>query len=367
MLLVRYRKASAPPIRHLLAWPAVLLIAINLYLGLGFDSLQSTTAAIGPLLLLTLWFIIEEAVVVWYLGLTRGRLLIANLFFVTAATLFVFIGNPSGTSNAAMFASNLALLLFALVIAAYLAVFEACQITGRLARQEFRSGHDDVLIIDISNDSLTRSYYLASLSALGIAALLVPLFYTFTNSGLFFMVLFAVHVLVSLWWWTQQSATVGQLRARNWLVWKATFAASLLCAIALDWRIRPVQSTTLLRDSAPNVLFTVTFVLLTLVVFPRLRESEKWQSRTYDLVGMSRVVSERMNVLRLLAGSSYLTMISLYIFQRTVLPPTSPAFFKADPGVAAYAVFVVVALIAEVIHSDRRRRLRQSKNNEANH
>ncbi len=353
VLFWKFRDRPDPPIRHVLAWPAALFVGTNLYIGLSLNTLHHSLAPLWPLCVLMATFATSEVVTRssdWRLRL--------NIFVAGAGLLLVIVSRAFHVDWLRPHADNVSSLIFAIAIAGYLAVFEAWQITGRLAANEFLEDKAG-LITECARTSHSRRYYVATLSVLTLTAWIVPAFYTFSERGLWFVALFAIHVLTALWWWTQQAATVQKLRGRShyeWLFWKLAFSGILLGCVFVDWRFQYPLTDPWLRDNVSAAILTACAVGLGLVVYPRLRDSPGWKSRTLDIAGADRVFSERMNALRVLSGLSYISMLVLFVVQRTILSPDSPTYFKSDPGFMAYLAFVIVALIVEGLNSDRERK-----------
>jgi len=353
ILFWKFRNRSDPPIRHVLAWPAALFVGTNLYMGLSLNTLHNSLTPLWPLCVLMATFATSELVTRssdWRLGL--------NIFVAGIGLTLVIVSRAFHLDWLSPHADNVSSLIFAIAVAGYLAVFEAWQITGRLVASEFPEDKAG-LITDCAKTSYSRRYYVATLSVLTLTAWIVPAFYTFSERGLWFVALFAIHVLIALWWWTQRAATVAALRARSphqWLVWKIVFSAVLLGCVFVDWRFQYPLTNPWLRDNVSAGILTACAAALALVVYPRLRDSPGWKSRTLDIDGADRVFSERMNALRVLGGLSYISMFVLFIVQRTILTPESATYIKSDPGFVAYFAFVVVALIVEGLNSDRDRK-----------
>jgi hypothetical protein len=347
-LLRNYRQSDHPPIRHLLVGPALLIIAMNLYIGLALAPIRSSFSPLYPLLVLIAWLLSSEVLVRRFVitGIDQVRV---NFCAVGAAAGVALVSRVGGQPTLfSTFGQHLALLLFSIAVSAYLAVFEAWQLTARLAKKEF-SGRDKSERFADDQSSTTAKYYVASLSALVSATWLVLIFFGFTDAGFVFVALFVTHAMYSFWWWRRKIVRPTDLISGRWLARKVVMAGALLSCILLDSRLTGLREFPELPDAAPWPIATVSGVMCVFVM-NKLVQNGKWKARNNDISGWAAAVAEPKNALRLLSLLSWIGVLVLWGF-RLRLAGTLRAF-QVNAGMLAFLTFTGVAFLVEILGSD---------------
>lgn len=343
-LIGRMRYQPEPLMRHLLIWPAVLSVAAMLFVGMYLNTLQTSLAPGVPVSALLLFIAVVST-----LGCSKRQLFLATAGVVFVTTVVLALPPrvvPSALTDVIPLFGRL---LFALAVAAYLAVFESWRITSLTAQREGQALLMSALITDQAQPKSPRSYYVASLMALTIATWAVPLFYVFSDVGTLFIVVFAFHALAAFGWWTGRGVTPEQLQQNNWILAKNTFGFAFLGILVVDANMRRNPDAHLLPQFMYWGIPALELALVNKFLVDPLRSDENWKgARVLDSEGLALVFSRRMNAVRLLGLLSWFGSLALVLAQHLSMQPGSLAVHKIDIAILVYGSFIAVALVAEL-------------------
>ncbi|MEQ1758247.1 MAG: UbiA family prenyltransferase [Vicinamibacterales bacterium] len=343
-LLWRYRSEDQPHLRHLLAWPAVLIIANNLQIGIVLGSGSDASRLTMGLLVLIGWFLISEL-----RRLSRRPLVWWSLGALLVAAMIVFASRFRRFEDLAPVGLTLGPVLFTIALAAYLSVSEAFQLTARLAQQEFRTSNAVIPFLRVATWSRTRNFYLATLAVLVFATWLVPLFYSATDGGVVFLLCFAAHALCYLWWWKRRIATPSSLIGRRWWLIKTTFAGTVLGAIYFDWQFHVVDG--FVMNTSFRTFLAGLSTTLALVVGARLRSTEQFEAwtRAQTFETTRELIARRLNAARLLVLACWLGGAMVMYGLGFAFPEGSSNRLRMDAGLAVYTLIILVIFVVDFV------------------
>jgi geranylgeranylglycerol-phosphate geranylgeranyltransferase len=217
---VRLAEREPASIRHRLVWPVIFSIAVPLYSGVIFSEKRYD-----------LFIFVSPACLVFFFfatfRLSRRVFVISSIAPLVLILIFSVIGYPNHIES---FAN----LTFYLVLAAFLAVFEAWGITASLALTEAdvpQTAQGETTTPPLPKSA---SYYLASLVALCTAALSLPLLYTFSDYGRIFFIGMIIYapLTFSTWYWAGDMPS--RLRTNTWIAGKTLVGFLFLAILVVD-------------------------------------------------------------------------------------------------------------------------------------
>jgi hypothetical protein len=338
-VLLRQKSNPALPVRHQLIWPPIISFAITLYFGLSFSTLQVlSTIPLVPVALLVALFCLFELVP----SPSRGSLIFVLFLIVAAALIVEFRSTSEG-----LLSHSLKSMLFCLCVAAYLAIFDAWRFTSTAA-------------LDLSAVKLSRrqskkavakilKFSTATSLGLTVVVCLLPFLFVFSEYGILFLVVFAVHAVASITFWFWNGNDLNKLRSYPWLLIKTgtttTFLAGLVAASTFN--SQPVVSVS--RGLASWTGTSMLQIVATFSIFRLFRSIQRIQKKSGSLNIIMRVFLDRMNLVRLL---SLVSLVSVFVVVPLIqtLSPNSRLQSKADLAFCVYTLFILLGLVLEIIN-----------------
>jgi geranylgeranylglycerol-phosphate geranylgeranyltransferase len=234
-LYKNFRLAGYPRIRHWLFWPVVVSIGMSLYYGRYFATISSTLGPHFPILLLLAFFLIAEIV-----RFRKKLFLIVSLVGLVGLFALTLLYGLGLVPMRPILGVYLPSMLFCIIMAAYLSVFEAWRVTAFIASQE--SAPDEARLMDLpesisesspSELALTKRYYSATLLAQTIAVWLIPFAYVFSNYSFLFIALFTIHSIAAFGVWLIRANDERSLVTKKWEWVKNSFGMAFLIIMVL--------------------------------------------------------------------------------------------------------------------------------------
>ena len=238
-LVTRYRGDEDGTVRHQVVWPVVFGVAVPIYFGAQFHSLQESLQPLGVVGVLWILAVATEPIEKPYK--------FGGLLGVIYASAFVFSTLSTSTPN-------LRTLLIAIAISAYLAVFESWRLTWYKYR---RHGASDTV----------SDYYKVTAFVLTVSGLVMPLLYLAFSFRILALLGSAGHFLAAFAVWFSAAPDDGQLATRRWNAWKLAFGFSFACLLLIGAIVKVPEPTTPL----PIVPVVGAGVLVTLVLWVSAR------------------------------------------------------------------------------------------------
>lgn len=211
VLVARYYGDEDGTVRHQLVWPVVFGVGLPIYFGAQFKTLQGSLQPLLVVAVLWLIAILSEPLLrkPWQFGGFLGSSYI--LAFVVSAKLEAL--------------PNLRILLIAIALSAYLAVFESWRLTWY---KYCRHGAGDTV----------ADYYKVTAFVLTLSGLAMPLLYVIFSFSILALFGSAMHFLAAFAVWFYASPSSGEIAPRAWNAWKLffgfSFAALLLAGTVLN-------------------------------------------------------------------------------------------------------------------------------------
>jgi 4-hydroxybenzoate polyprenyltransferase len=387
IFLLRYRTdAPLPLIRHMLIWPVVLSIGVGLYCGLSFAVLANSYIPLAPIGLIVGFYAGSSL-----LGLGRNSflwvMLTSILLFTTLLVLNLFGILPIPSPFAEFlspFAAHLSLMFFCIAASAYLAVFEAWKITAYVATIEgkLKARKPDAISQSeamLKDDRVVRNkeavlkgkrrtgalhlrtsseYALATLAALTITILVLPLYFVFSDYGNVFLIVFAIHALVAFVYWFYWGR--GKHLKRSWDRSKIFFGLVFLGILVLSTYKKNVVPYRFLGGFADWTAF-FTFAVLTGSTIPGLITDIIQQKGTTVRAFLLGLFRNRVNFTRLLALLCVIPLLVTVSLSKTIDAPL-PKHYRAELAFYVYALCILFCLIVELVYFiNRGRRIRKMR------
>jgi 4-hydroxybenzoate polyprenyltransferase len=305
-LFFRSTLAENTLIRHTLVWPVVLSIGTTFYLGLSWQDLQKSLIPLLPIVALFTFFLVSELLtftMTWFLVSSVAALI---AFAIVGLQLQTFRVHASG-------------ILFAVVLAAYLAVFEGWGLAATI-------GH--------ANEAKALKYHTALGAAILLSGLAIPILYLGTALESIFVFGFAVHAIVAYAIW--YGASPYSFSVDKWLTIKTVVGGFLLFIITVDalWPIgrdRPLPLN-------PRDLNEWLLLPFSLGLYAGLRRALKtWRRSGFLAMFGSR--SAFLGAVPILSVPGL--FLSFEIYQRS-----TGSKGAASQVYCVYAVFVLLSLLA---------------------
>lgn len=335
--LLRQKANPALSVRHQLIWPPIFSYAITLYLGLCFSTLQVSAIPLVPVALLVSLFFLFELVP----GPPRVSLIFA-LFLIVLAALILEVRR----SGEGLLAYSLKSMLFCLCVAAYLAIFDAWRFTstvslnlnGKLSRKQ-------------SKKAVAKTLKFSTLTSLALTAIvcLLPFLFVFSEYGILFLAVFAVHATASIVLWFWYGSDLNKLRSLPWLLIKTVTTTTFIVGLvaASNFNSQPVVSVTRGLASVSGISLLQAVAALSLIRL--LRSIQRIKKRSESLNVFIRVFFDKMNLVRLLSLASLVSVFVVVPLIQT-LSPDSRLRSKADLAFCVYTLFILLSLVLEIIN-----------------
>jgi geranylgeranylglycerol-phosphate geranylgeranyltransferase len=242
MAITFYAALIALSMTYVTGWFGLLLaIAVPMYVGLTLSSLYASTRPLWPIALLASLVGAAE-----FLKISRYSLLTLSLIYVAIAMIFSFAG---------ILQIELMCFIGCVVVSAYLAVFESWAVIQDLARQ--------AASIEFNQETLVGRYYNASLLALIISGLSMPLVYIFSGVSALLLSLFGLHAFIAFLLWFVATRN-NRIISWSWTWIKIFMGSFVLFSLVVDFRLS--KETTPAFVPLPGG--TVVYVFLALLSAP---------------------------------------------------------------------------------------------------
>jgi 4-hydroxybenzoate polyprenyltransferase len=330
-LTTRITNPALNQTRHQLVWPVLLSIGVSFYSGLFFQTLRTS--------LRPLWAFAVLAVSFFALQLLPRRHF-RNLGLFAIGTLIVSVS--FGWITTPLVSSA----MFALAIAAYLSVFESWRITAHIGAFELSQNRIPVQAdwTDSSRQPTTfQLWYFASLIALVLSGLSVPLLYAFTKLNDVFLGVFAIHFAVSFAIWFQSGSDARSLARGMWVTGKTVFGFVFLLLLVVDAQIVREPSNPFMPRFTSFDGLAVLVVLLTTVFVVIARTNPV---RGFDPFSRNSYLSRRV----ILLGAATLgTILCGIVLLSHDLTPNTKTGLKLDRAFVAYAFYTIAAVVASLV------------------
>ena len=343
VFLLRHPDArNFPVVRHQLVWPVLLSIGIGFYYGINFAALQANFLSLVPVLMLAGVYFITR---LFRFG--QHRFLIFTLTSFLAVAGLAFSIKQSFLPVPAELGEYFFTILFCIIVSAYLAVFEAWKISSDIAKRAGNTATPPPNIENINKRADLHSR--AALTALLVTVLTLPFFFVYSKYGTIFLVLFGLHSILSLFFWSSRGVGDGLVKIK-WPIhkmWVGTLFLGLLVLFSIpgvDWE--PKTRTLPSFVSWETALFFTAGALASLFRSP-------WHRWVRGSERFADVLSVRINITRLLGPVSSLALAILLI----VLPDHEKASninMKGDMAFIFYVVCIVISLVANLVYNRKK-------------
>lgn len=211
-----YTKKNNQIIRHQLVFPIILTIGINLYYAHFFHEFKqfnyNSTYLYIPILNLIIYFLIS-------IFLDKKRFLKISLYSLVIITILITLQQFDFIELPLFISKYYSVMVFSLVSSAYLGVFEAWRITSHFALKEKFKGkfppQSESGQINIKADSI--QYRFATMIALIVSSMLVPLVFIYTKYGGYFLLLSSLHAILAYFIWSYKTfLNINSLIINGW-------------------------------------------------------------------------------------------------------------------------------------------------------
>lgn len=241
-----------------------------------------------------------------------------------------------------------------LSLAAFLAVFESWRITAFQAEKDNTSG---VLAEEVSGEPRYQRYYRATLFALCVAGLALPIQYIFSDYGeVFLWGLCSISILAfGIWYWAGESQE--RLVHRNWIYWKLCFGFLTLVMIVSDTKVgyQPLERFEKAIDRW-ELLWIVMWILASASIL--LRFGKQVKDDLGDLI--DRLFQSRLGAPLLVIFLSSLVALAI-VFADGIRDKTDIIAIKADRACFVYMIYSFLAILViagrdtlmRIVHSFR--------------
>jgi geranylgeranylglycerol-phosphate geranylgeranyltransferase len=287
-LLWRFDRPITPLARHQLVWSVMLAIGVMLYVGILFRTIETAFHPITPIVIISSAIVLSE---IFHVG--RYTTLWISMAHGALAILVSFLWDQLASDIRLMFGCG--------GVAAYLAVFESWSVTSEEAISAGR--------VELGQGTIVGRYYNATLLALIISAMMLPMLYPFTSLSPWFLVLVATHSTIALLLWFT-AAQNNRLVSWPWKLLRITLGSSFLIALAADSRLFSKISLPILPLPKSTLLYTLLAAASALVLFRLPEVLRDWQDR--GIAGLLSSPSRFVGVIFYLAAFGVGSTIAIY-------------------------------------------------------
>lgn len=349
-LYSKYRFGNIAPVRHQIVWPTTLAIGLCLYYGINLENINQTWEPIIPIIFLLIFFLISETFFTTrksFVYFSMGPLLIIALMPFLPKIGIDFI--PAEITN------SFYALLFCLITAAYLAVFESWRMTAHVSKF-----NDNYKLKSRSN--LVNRYYIATLVALTISILGYPYIYIFNIYRTFFLIAFFFHAIFSFIFWFRLDPDDNSFLEKKWGRIKIIFGVVFLIILIVDSKINiPLPKHIHLSDLDS---LKIIGLLITFSTYPlkKLWDSTiRYKKIHYNLTlydFLFKLFTRKINIVRSLALFS-LILCCLVLFIRSNNSENEYLQDKTFNAIIIYCIISVMSFFTELCHEFLRRTRRR--------
>jgi geranylgeranylglycerol-phosphate geranylgeranyltransferase len=248
-------------------------------------------------------------------------------------------------------------MLFCIIMASYLAFFEAWRMTSFMAEQELfmRQRTAETLSASTSadeqvveNSSLTQRYYNATLLALTISIWFIPFAYIYSDYDVIFLICFTIHAIVSFAYWMIRVKDIKSLTEKGWAWPKVIFGTIFLIIMVIGVKVK----TGLSLDTSIVTPFigklSATMGVVSALWMIRIAEEFKKLQQSTFLAKVMELYANKVNVNRLVGISVFAASFIIYLFDD--LPTIAPYLDKAEQAYFCYFVIFLVCCGVEFMN-----------------
>jgi len=339
-LVKRLRVESTRALRHQLFWAVILSIGFSLYYGYTFSQLSVSLSALIPVAAITVLFFVD-----WFSELERRKFVkrMAIIFF--GLTLAVVLAK---TVISLPFGENSYTMTLCVAVSIYMAVFEAWVVTSKVAERRHASLRPDQRPMPFVEQK-TFQYSAGTLSFLIVIIWIVPILFTLSPYGGYFLLGFGIHAFFAFAIW-YVFGLGKSLRTFKWGYLKAGMVLSFLVFL-VSTRFFDTQPTdhfvAELVGLTPVSLFGACTFYPVKALFKREHVRRKGDKKPNYLL----IFTKRINFTRILSGMCFVAYVGLYLVFTLFGKSNSTRHYKGEMTLCFYGICIVLCAITELWHN----------------
>ncbi len=270
-----YSPTKHSPVRYQIIWPILLSIALPFFIARSIPLFLDNSQLWTPIIPLGVFFAFAAVATVVFSGKfasvpqspsggqmdasgsatpnsllresSRGFILLSLVVLGGATAVAIAFPSPP---QFPLLGEVLSSFLFAVMVSAYVSVFECWSVTAGYAIAERNKGE------------MTLRYYYATMAALGISIFLISLLLPFTKYGTILLLLFFLHSLIAVTIWYNALDYFDFLMHPAWWVIKVLMGGSVFLILGIGALVDTVRPTPLFIEPVTVTVFITIFNIM---------------------------------------------------------------------------------------------------------
>jgi 4-hydroxybenzoate polyprenyltransferase len=337
-LVKRLHVESSRVLRHQLFWAVILSIGFSLYYGYTFSQLSVSLSPLIPVAAIAFLFLVD-----WLSGLERRKFVksMAGILFVLTLTGML------AKIKSIPFGENFYTMTLCVAVSIYMAVFEAWVVTSKVAQRQLASLTPDQPPTPFV-DQKPFQYSAGTLSFLIVIIWIVPILFTLSPYGGYFLLGFGIHAFFAFVIWYLFG--LGKPLKNNWGYLKAAMVLSFL-AFLVSTKFFDTQPTDHFFAELVGITPVLGFGGLAFYAFKGLFKREHMRRRGERKPNYLLIFTKRINFTRILSAMCFVAYVGLYLVLTLFGSRDSTRHYKGEMTLCFYGICIVLCAITELWHN----------------